>query len=58
MEVLKSKTDEVVFLYKLKEGKCLDSWGGHCAELAGVPPEILKRGECLPSPNYLFSLDF
>nr|XP_024357011.1 DNA mismatch repair protein MSH5-like isoform X4 [Physcomitrium patens] len=35
--------DEIVFLYRLVPGRVVPSYGIHCAELAGVPAEILKR---------------
>ncbi|WUR02643.1 DNA mismatch repair protein MSH6 [Vairimorpha necatrix] len=39
------KGGRVVFLYKLKEGRCEDSNGVYVAKLAGVPEEIIKRAE-------------
>jgi len=27
----------------MKRGKCLESWGIKCAEMAGIPKEIIER---------------
>jgi DNA mismatch repair protein MutS len=35
--------EEVVFLYKVKEGSCDESFGIHVARLAGMPPGVVKR---------------
>ena len=35
--------EEVVFLYKAKEGSCDDSFGIHVAKLAGMPGDVVKR---------------
>lgn len=35
--------DEVVFLYKLTEGSCDESFGIHVAKLAGMPKEVVSR---------------
>lgn len=35
--------EEVVFLYKVKEGSCDESFGIHVAKLAGMPGEVVKR---------------
>ncbi|KAL5730005.1 MutS protein msh5 [Ranunculus cassubicifolius] len=35
--------DDIVFLYRLVPGHALLSFGLHCALLAGVPEEVLKR---------------
>ncbi|KAH9542023.1 hypothetical protein CY35_14G093200 [Sphagnum magellanicum] len=35
--------DDIVFLYRLVLGHAVPSYGVHCAELAGVAPEILVR---------------
>lgn len=34
---------DIVFLYRLVPGRALHSYGLHCALLAGVPEEIIKR---------------
>ncbi|KAJ7535261.1 hypothetical protein O6H91_12G025400 [Diphasiastrum complanatum] len=36
---------DVIFLYRLVPGECMASYGLHCAELAGVPIEIVSRAE-------------
>ncbi|KAG0569294.1 hypothetical protein M758_6G076000 [Ceratodon purpureus] len=38
-----SRVDEIVFLYRLIPGRVVPSYGIRCAELAGVPVEILER---------------
>ncbi|CAN8258651.1 unnamed protein product [Cochlearia groenlandica] len=48
MSVLRPDTDsanmeEIVFLYRLVPGQTLLSYGLHCALLAGVPEEVVKR---------------
>jgi len=35
--------EEVVFLYKVKEGSCDESFGIHVAKLAGMPAEVVGR---------------
>ncbi|CAM8902860.1 unnamed protein product [Rhodiola kirilowii] len=35
--------DDIVFLYRLVPGRALLSYGLHCALLAGVPEEVIKR---------------
>ncbi|XP_020274527.1 DNA mismatch repair protein MSH5 isoform X2 [Asparagus officinalis] len=35
--------DDIVFLYRLIPGHALLSYGLHCARLAGVPEEVVKR---------------
>ncbi|XP_071733710.1 DNA mismatch repair protein MSH5-like [Rutidosis leptorrhynchoides] len=35
--------DEIVFLYRLVPGHALLSYGHHCALLAGVPQEVIRR---------------
>ncbi len=35
--------DEIVFLYKVKEGSCDESFGIHVARLAGMPNSVIKR---------------
>ena len=37
--------EEVVFLYKVKEGSCDESFGIHVARLAGMPGEVVKRAK-------------
>ncbi|XP_073153952.1 DNA mismatch repair protein MSH5 isoform X6 [Henckelia pumila] len=39
--------DNIVFLYRLVPGRALLSYGLHCAVLAGVPEEIIKRATYL-----------
>uniref|UniRef100_A0A6N2L385 DNA mismatch repair proteins mutS family domain-containing protein n=1 Tax=Salix viminalis TaxID=40686 RepID=A0A6N2L385_SALVM len=34
---------DIVFLYRLVPGRALHSYGLHCALLAGVPEEVIKR---------------
>jgi len=34
---------EIVFLYKVKEGSCNESFGIHVAKLAGMPPDVVVR---------------
>ncbi|XP_073055825.1 DNA mismatch repair protein MSH5 isoform X2 [Primulina eburnea] len=43
--------DNIVFLYRLVPGRALLSYGLHCAILAGVPEEIIKRATCLLDSN-------
>lgn len=38
-----SDVEEIVFLYRLVPGHTLLSYGLHCALLAGVPEEVIKR---------------
>ncbi|PKA58124.1 DNA mismatch repair protein MSH5 [Apostasia shenzhenica] len=35
--------DDIVFLYRLVPGQALMSYGIHCAQLAGVPEELVER---------------
>ncbi|XP_075110472.1 DNA mismatch repair protein MSH5-like isoform X9 [Nicotiana tabacum] len=35
--------EDIVFLYRLVAGRALLSYGLHCAQLAGLPHEVLKR---------------
>jgi len=35
--------DDIVFLYKVKEGNCDESFGVHVAKLAGMPSSVVKR---------------
>lgn len=35
--------DRLVFLHKVVEGACDSSYGIHVAEMAGVPPKVLRR---------------
>jgi len=37
----------VHYLYKLKLGFSLHSYGFHCAKLAGVPQDLISRAECV-----------
>lgn len=36
---------EIVFLYKLKEGVCQQSYGLQVATLAGLPPSVVRSAE-------------
>ncbi|XP_022151299.1 DNA mismatch repair protein MSH5 [Momordica charantia] len=38
-----SGNEDIVFLYRLVPGHALPSYGLHCALLAGVPEEVIKR---------------
>lgn len=40
---LRQWDDRVVFLYKVTEGSCDESFGVHVAKLAGMPDEVIKR---------------
>ncbi|KAM6554193.1 hypothetical protein CsatB_014955 [Cannabis sativa] len=40
-------TDDIVFLYRLVPGYALLSYGLHCAQLAGVSEEVIKRAASL-----------
>ncbi len=40
---VKEKDGRVVFLFRVKEGACDDSFGIHVAKMAGVPPSIVLR---------------
>jgi DNA mismatch repair protein MutS len=40
---VKEKDGRVVFLFRVKEGACDDSFGIHVAKMAGVPPSIVSR---------------
>ncbi|MFH1878336.1 MAG: DNA mismatch repair protein MutS [Candidatus Omnitrophota bacterium] len=35
--------DDIVFLYRVKEGSCDESFGIHVAKLAGMPEAVVKR---------------
>ena len=35
----------VTFLYQLIHGKCLQSLGVHCAQVAGLPKSVIDRGK-------------
>jgi DNA mismatch repair protein MutS len=35
--------EEIIFLYKVKEGSCDESFGIHVAKLAGMPVEVVAR---------------
>ena len=37
--------EEIVFLYKVTEGSCDESFGIHVAKLAGMPGEVIKRSK-------------
>lgn len=39
--------EDIVFLYRLVPGHALLSYGLHCALLAGIPKEVLKRAACV-----------
>jgi len=36
-----NNSNDIVFLYKLGKGKIIPSYGNICAEIAGIPQEIL-----------------
>ncbi|KAG8068169.1 hypothetical protein GUJ93_ZPchr0005g15287 [Zizania palustris] len=38
-----TNNDDIVFLYRLVPGQALLSFGLHCAQLAGVPSEVVER---------------
>ncbi|XP_023007700.1 DNA mismatch repair protein MSH5 isoform X3 [Cucurbita maxima] len=38
-----TENEDIVFLYRLVPGHALPSYGLHCALLAGVPDEVIKR---------------
>jgi DNA mismatch repair protein MutS len=40
---IKEWKDEVIFLYKVTEGSCDESFGIHVAKLAGMPSSVVKR---------------
>ncbi|KAJ3373599.1 MutS protein msh5 [Allomyces arbusculus] len=42
--VFRNHDDELVFLYRVVEGRCVESLGGLCALLAGVPARVVNRG--------------
>ena len=37
------RAPRLTFLYRLVDGQATQSWGVHCAKLAGLPQEVLKR---------------
>jgi DNA mismatch repair protein MutS len=37
--------DEIIFLYKVTEGSCDESFGIHVAKLAGMPNSVVKRAK-------------
>ncbi len=39
--------DEIIFLYKIKEGACDESFGIHVAKLAGMPQTVVKRARAI-----------
>jgi len=39
--------DEIVFLYKVAEGTCDESFGIHVAKLAGMPPGVISRARAI-----------
>lgn len=39
--------EDIVFLYRLVPGHALLSYGLHCALLAGVPEDVIKRAACI-----------
>lgn len=52
MSVLRSKdnsadVEDLVFLYRLVPGHTLLSYGLHCALLAGLPKEVIRRAALL-----------
>lgn len=40
---VRSWKDDIVFLYRVTQGSCDDSFGIHVAKLAGMPQEVIKR---------------
>ncbi|KNE65882.1 hypothetical protein AMAG_09847 [Allomyces macrogynus ATCC 38327] len=42
--VFRNHDDALVFLYRVVEGRCVESLGGLCALLAGVPARVVNRG--------------
>ncbi|KAG7015545.1 DNA mismatch repair protein MSH5, partial [Cucurbita argyrosperma subsp. argyrosperma] len=42
-----TENEDIVFLYRLVPGHALPSYGLHCALLAGVPDEVIKRAAFL-----------
>ncbi|KAJ3350041.1 MutS protein msh5 [Allomyces javanicus] len=42
--VFRNHDDALVFLYRIVEGRCVESLGGLCALLAGVPARVVDRG--------------
>jgi len=38
---------DIVFLYKIREGVCLDSHGLHVARMAGVPEAVIRRASAI-----------
>ncbi|KAH7546742.1 hypothetical protein FEM48_Zijuj01G0233800 [Ziziphus jujuba var. spinosa] len=44
-------TEDIVFLYRLVPGHALLSYGLHCALLAGVPEEVIKRAAFVLEAN-------
>ena len=43
------ETSQFTFLYRLVEGQTTQSWGIHCANLAGIPKTILHRASSISS---------
>ena len=37
--------EDIVFLYRVKEGSCDESFGIHVAKLAGMPKEVVRRAK-------------
>ncbi len=44
MDVMRDTDGELVFLYQLKEGSTNTSYACHIATIAGIPKEIVTRG--------------
>ena len=34
--------EDITFLYEVRDGPCLESYGVHCARLAGIPDEVVE----------------
>lgn len=46
MEIIETEK-HLTFLYRAIQGKCMKSWGRYVASLAGIPNDILDRGDSL-----------
>lgn len=53
--------DDVVFLYRAKQGECTDSFGWHCAYSANLPDDVISRARhislCKSQKQRLLPLD-
>jgi DNA mismatch repair ATPase MutS len=50
-----SNTQFECFLYRLEYGPCTQSHGLYCAQLAGLPPLIIERGNILGGKIFMYS---